>query len=205
MNACSNEPYVIKLDSDTKNEIKYLLLCDKFKLKQENDTLTVIVDNSKLSNEVKRKMGSSVVSLILYDDFYKKSTVAKRQTIFGVTFNDDKSSYYNSLDILASAKALNKRVDFTFQDLIKGKKDQVNFYFPLSDSLIEKSKIEWQKVKTFGIFGFETTKITIDETTYPSLVFKYIVLPLKKEIWIYVDKKTGKILYLLDAGTLNEK
>ncbi|MFN5982049.1 MAG: hypothetical protein ACK479_01185 [Fluviicola sp.] len=205
MNACSHESSDIKLDSKTKSEIKDLLLCDNFEFTQENDSLIITVDNSKLSNEVKRKMGSSVVSLSLYDFFYKNNTIANTQTIFGVAFKDDKSSYYNSLEILASASALNKRVDFTIRDLIKGKKDQVNFYFPLTDSLIEKSKIEWQKVKTFGIFGFETTQITIDETTYPSIVFKYLLFPLKKEIWIYIDKETGKILYLLDAATLNEK
>jgi hypothetical protein len=204
MNACSHETADIKLDSKTKSEIKHLLLSDNFEFIQENDSLIVIVDKSKLSNEIQRKMKSSVVSLFLYNAFYKNNTIANTQTTFGVAFKDDKSSYYYSLDFLAKAITFKKRIDASILDLVDGKKDQENFYFPLTDSLIEKAKIEWQKVNSFEIFGFETTQITIDETTYPSIVFKYFLYPLNKEIWIYVDEKTGKILYLLDASTLTK-
>lgn len=205
INACSHESSDIKLDSKTKSEIKDLLLCDNFEFIQENDSLIVIVDKSKLSNEVERKMKSSVVSLFLYNAFYKNNTIANKQTTFGVAFKDDKSSYYNSLDFLAKAITFKKRIDAAILDLVDGKKDQTNFYFPLTDSLIEKSNIEWQKVNTLRIFGFETTQITIDETTYPSLVFKYFLSPLNKEIWIYVDEKSGKILCLFYSSELNEK
>lgn len=204
MNACTHESADIKLDSKTRNEINHLLLCDNFDFIQENDSLIVIVDKSKLSNEVKRKMKSSVVSLFLYNAFYKKNTIANTKTTFGVAFKDDKSSYFYSLNFLAKAITFKKHIETTLLDLVDGKKDQANFYFPLTDSLIEKSNIEWPKIKSFSLFGFEKTRITINKTIYPTIVFKYFLYPLNKEIWIYVDEKTGKILYLFDASTLTK-
>lgn len=193
--SCSSSDYL----NDKKEEINYILGSSDFKESQIDNSYLVEVDNSNLNSPGSRELGASIVSLVLFEEFYKTKSLANTESSFGVRFIDYDESYVYPLSIVASAKSGRESCEKVLNSLIKGE-DLRSYYFynkENKDSIWDRTGLGWSSFNDFGVIGFEVSQMSFYDNQFDVLIYHYAVEPSLKEIYIYIELNSNKILTIL--------
>ena len=188
--SCSNS----KLLNKRGDEVKYILSCEDFQEIHDENSYFVRVSQSKLKTDAGKEMGASIVALALFEEFFKKNKTADFNTKFGVRYVDkDSTEYIYSLSILASVKSGRLMCEDAFNNFIRDIK---------MNEILNKSNLVWNEVKEFGLLGFQSTTININENRVNVILFHYLMEPVEKKIWVYFDVESKKILTIVDPSKI---
>lgn len=193
--SCKQESFLTESDI---NDINILLNCKNVIEKKRENYYFIETNDSELKTDFGKKMGVSLVSLILYERVYNAKNTLDYNSTFGVKFYGDSNEYNYNLQEISSANAGRKLIEIVIEDLVIDSLESYYFYGEISNL----TSLNWSDVEEIGAIGFEQAQVNYYNEEIKSVLFRYNVSPMDKEIWFYYSEEKNKIISIVDPRNL---